>query len=114
MSRLSIQFLLLILVGGVCAAHDLRDELRQASAKTNLIVADFGHGKLWIAPLYHQDDWKAEAIRGAVGHSWSDEALPSPDGTLAAFQYWPVDPCPTWQTCDSKAFSRFYLAIVNM
>jgi hypothetical protein len=36
----------------------------------------------------------------------------SPDGTLAAFPYWEVNPCPSWKTCDLEADHHYYLAIV--
>ncbi|HWS17186.1 MAG TPA: hypothetical protein VN223_04190 [Candidatus Elarobacter sp.] len=40
-------------------------------------------------------------------HSWSYEGMLSPDGTLAAFPYWEVDPCPSWKKCDVEADRQY-------
>jgi hypothetical protein len=74
----------------------------------------FDHGELSTAPIgyYAKHNWKEVAIPGAVGHSFSYEGMLSPDGTLAAFPYWEVNPCPSWKTCDLEADHHYYLAIV--
>jgi len=72
----------------------------------------FDHGKLSTAPMrYPKDDWNDLEIPGAMGHSWSYEGMLSPDGTLAAFPYWEVDPCPSWKNCDVNAHRHYFLAV---
>jgi len=73
-------------------------------------VAMFDHGKLVRFAKKEQDE---QNIPGAIGHSWSYEGMLSPDGTLAAFPYWDVDPCPSLKTCDGGASGRFYLAVAH-
>src|ERR1035438_10193976 len=93
-------------LAGTCwaASHNLRDELKQMQAESGLAVAMFDHGKLSTAQLGSSiDGWEDVEISGAVGHSWSYEGMLSPNGTLAAFPYWEVNPCPSWKTCDIEA-----------
>ena|ERR1035437_12093 len=100
---------------GTCWAgsRSLRDELKQMPAKSGLSVAIFDHGKLNTRPMGSSIEGLGDVeISGAVGHSWSDEGMLSPDGTLAAFPYWEVNPCPSWKTCDVEASRHFFLAIV--
>ena len=98
---------------GVCWAgsRSLREELKHLPAETGLSVAMFDHGKLSTAPKdFPIDDWTDVGIPGAVGHSWSYEGMLSPDGTLAAFPYWEVDPCPSVGNCDVEADRHYFLA----
>jgi WD40 repeat protein len=102
-------------LAGVCwaGARTFRDELKSLPAETGISVAMFDHGKLSMAPVgFAMGDWKDVDIPGAVGHSFSYEGMLSPDGTLAAFPYWEVNPCPSWKTCDIEADRHYYLAIV--
>jgi hypothetical protein len=100
---------------GTCWAgpRSLRDEIKDMPPELRFSVAMFDHGKLSTAPIGSpKDGWGAAEIPDAVGHSWSYEGMLSPDGTLAAFPYWEVNPCPSWKTCDVEANRRFFLAIV--
>jgi hypothetical protein len=99
---------------GTCFAgsRSLRDELKQTTAQSGLSLAEFNRGKLirWGLPNGREDT----EIPFAIGHSWSNEGMLSPDGTLAAFPYWDVDPCPSWKSCDVQASRHFYLAITHI
>lgn len=96
-------------------AHlSLRDDLKLMQAETGMSVAMFDHGKLSTAPIrFPTNDWRAVEIPGAIGHSWSYEGMLSPDGTLAAFPYGEVDPCPSWKTCNAEADQHYFLAIAH-
>jgi hypothetical protein len=101
----------MVLVGTCWAgSRSLRDELKQIAVESGVSVAMFDHGKFGTASP--EDGWKDTDIPGAVGHSWSYEGMLSPDGTLAAFPYWDVNPCPSWKTCDVEADRHYFLAIV--
>ena len=98
---------------GTCFAgsRSFRDELKETTAQSGLSLAEFDRGKLsrWGLPNGGEDT----EIPFAMGHSWSYEGMLSPDGTLAAFPYWEVDPCPSLKTCDPEADRHFFLAIVR-
>src|SRR5262249_32265504 len=115
---LCFQFIVVLFVlntkGFAQTPHSLRDELKHMSLDRGISVAMFDHGKLSTAPIrYPKDDWNELEIPGAMGHSWSYEGLLSPDGTLAAFPYWEVDPCPSWKNCDVKADRHYFLAVAH-
>jgi WD40-like Beta Propeller Repeat len=98
----------------VKASGSLRDELTHIPAETGMSVAIFDHGKLTTAPMGSpKNDWNGVEISGAIGHSWSHEGMLSPDGTLAAFPYWEVDPCPPWKNCDVEADRHYFLAVAH-
>lgn len=92
-------------------SRDLRDELKQLFTEAGTSVAMFDHDRLSTAVTV-RSDWKDVDIPGAMGHSWSDEGMISPDGTLAAFPYWDVDPCPSRNSCDVGASRQFFLAVL--
>jgi hypothetical protein len=98
---------------GVCWAgtRSFQDELTNLPTETGISVAMFDHGKLsaWST----KSNGKDAEIPGAMGHSFSYEGMISPDGTLAAFPYWGVDPCPSWKSCDVNAGRHFFLAIAH-
>ena len=114
--RMGVAWLSGLALAGVCWAGErsLQDELQNLPAEAGISVAMFDHGELSTAPIgyYAKHNWKEVAIPGAVGHSFSYEGMLSPDGTLAAFPYWEVNPCPSWKTCDLEADHHYYLAIV--
>jgi hypothetical protein len=114
--RMGVAWLSGLALAGVCWAGErsLQDELQNLPAEAGISVAMFDHGELSTAPIgyYAKHNWKKVAIPGAVGHSFSYEGMLSPDGTLAAFPYWEVNPCPSWKTCDLEADHHYYLAIV--
>jgi len=115
-TRMGVAWLSGLALAGVCWAGErsLQDELQNLPAEAGISVAMFDHGELSTAPIgyYAKHNWKEVAIPGAVGHSFSYEGMLSPDGTLAAFPYWEVNPCPSWKTCDLEADHHYYLAIV--
>src|SRR5258708_11009523 len=90
--------------------HSLRYDLTHMPAETGMSVAMFDDGKLATAPMgSSKNDWNDVDIPGAIGHSWSYEGMLSPDGTLAAFPYWEVDPCPSVKNCDVEANRHYFL-----
>jgi hypothetical protein len=96
------------------APRILRDELKHMPEETGMSVAMFDHGKISTARIgFFKNDWKDAEIPGAIGHSWSYEGMLSLDGTLAAFPYWEVDPCPSWKTCDTEAHRHYFLAVAH-
>jgi hypothetical protein len=98
----------------VKAPRSLRDELSTMPAETGAAVAMFNHGKLMTARMgIPKSDWNVVEISGAIGHSWSYEGMLSPDGTLAAFPYWEVAPCPSWKNCDVNANQHYFLAVAH-
>ena len=110
--RMGVAWLSGLALAGVCWAGErsLQDELQNLPAEAGISVAMFDHGELSTAPIgyYAKHNWKKVAIPGAVGHSFSYEGMLSPDGTLAAFPYWEVNPCPSWKTCDLEADHHYY------
>ena len=110
--RMGVAWLSGLALAGVCWAGErsLQDELQNLPAEAGISVAMFDHGELSTAPIgyYAKHNWKEVAIPGAVGHSFSYEGMLSPDGTLAAFPYWEVNPCPSWKTCDLEADHHYY------
>ncbi len=94
--------------------HSLRYDLTHMPAETGMSVAMFDDGKLATAPMgSSKNDWNDVDIPGAIGHSWSYEGMLSPDGTLAAFPYWEVDPCPSVKNCDVEANRHYFLAVAH-
>jgi len=113
-NRMAPRFLCWLVLIDVCWASSLRDELKHVTAETGVSVAMFEHGKLHTAPMGGpKNDWNEVEIPGAMGHSWSYEGMLSPDGTLAAFPYWKVHPCPSWKNCDTEASQHYFLAIAH-
>jgi hypothetical protein len=105
-----------LVVTGTCWARQDSppDEMPQMLADSGVTVALFDHGKLSMANLGSPNaDWTEAEIPGAIGHSWSDEGMVSPDGTLVAFPYWEVDPCPSVKACDVEADRHYFLAIAH-
>jgi hypothetical protein len=93
-------------------SRSLRDEISRMASESGLSVAMFDRGNLRTAPIGSpKGGWSDAEISGALGHSWSYEGMLSPDGTLAAFPYWEVEPC-TLKACDVEANRHFFLAIV--
>lgn len=91
----------------------LRDELAHMPAETAISIALFDHGKLLTTTGSPKEGWNSVEIPGAIGHSWSYEGLISPDGTLAAFPYWEVDPCTSSKNCDLEADQHYFLAVAH-
>jgi hypothetical protein len=121
---LTVQFIFVLLVltvegfaqtlSLVKAPGSLRDELTHMSAETGISVAMFDHGKLTTSLMGSpKNGWNDVEIPGAIGHSWSYEGMLSPDGTLAAFPYWEVAPCPSWKNCDVEASRHYFLAVAH-
>jgi hypothetical protein len=115
---LTVQFIFVLLVltvqGFAQTPRSLRDELKHMTTETGMSVAMFDHGKFATAPMVSSNkDWTRVEIPGAIGHSWSYEGVLSPDGTLAAFPYWEVDPCPSWKNCDVEANRHYFLAVAH-
>jgi hypothetical protein len=121
---LTVQFIFVLLVltvegfaqtlSLVKAPGSLRDELTHISAETGISVAMFDHGKLTTSLMGSpKNGWNDVEIPGAIGHSWSYEGMLSPDGTLAAFPYWEVAPCPSWKNCDVEASRHYFLAVAH-
>jgi hypothetical protein len=109
-------FVLLVLtaLGFAQTPRSLRDELKQMATERGMSVAMFDFGKLFTARLaFPKNDWSGVEIPGAMGHSWSYEGMVSPDGTLAAFPYWEVNPCPSWKNCDVEADRHYFLAVAH-
>lgn len=107
--------LLVLAVQGLAQTpRSLREELKHLATEKEMSVAMFDHGKLSTAPIGSpKSDWNDVQIAGAMGHSWSYEGMLSPDGTLAAFPYWEVDPCPSWKNCDVEADRHYFLAVAH-
>lgn len=115
---LKVQFvfglLVLTLQGFAQSSDTLRDELKYLPANTGISVTMFDHGQLKTAQMgVAKGGWNSVEIPGAMGHSWSYEGMLSPDGTLAAFPYWEVDPCPSWKNCDVSADRHYFLAVAH-